>query len=286
MANKRPKMDTLEELLAYLDANKGYEFPFVQECWDKAVAKAEENLQCQVPQKTVISVDKFGNETKTVNRGQSLVVNPVSWYFRFLNLPQFKKVAKQLQVDMGVEEAQVELADKVIIGEDKSKIKPKVKPKVKDDEDEYEVEQDYSNEVTSWIELFEEPLERKFLKDRYMSYMSENEINNGADRASLKGLLSIEVELYRIDLARAKGKKVDIKNEKELRNLFESTLQSLKWTKKQNSGNDINKQNKFTMWQDRMMKLGEFVPDEHKYEKDEIDFLLETIIESQREMLS
>jgi hypothetical protein len=63
-------------------------------------------------------------------------------------------------------------------------------------------------------------------------------------------------------------------------------LESLKWTKKQRSARDDMAQNKFTIFMDRLEKEREFIPNPKHYDKDEVDFLLETYIDAIREMLA
>lgn len=262
---KRPDIPDKEHLIAYLEANSETELPFVEEVWEQAVEKAKENEGKQRPIKTIVTTDKNGNEVVKKQSGGTLVTDPVKYYFRLMGLTQNKKKGIALQ------EAKIET----------SETKQEILNTYFDDD----LTTEYMDEITSWIALFP-PQERMFLKQRYASYMDENDINSGADKAGLKAVLSLEIEMHRIDLKRATGKKIDMNDEKKVRELWDSTLQSLKWTKKQNSGSELNKQNKFSVWLDNMVKNGEFTPNPKHYEEDEVDFILKTIIDSQREMLS
>ena len=143
---------------------------------------------------------------------------------------------------------------------------------------------EFTDEIISWINLFK-PVEREYLKQRYASYYNNYEINDGADKASLKRVLSLEIELYRIDLKRANGQKVDPNDEKKYTELLNGTFESLKWTKKQRNARDEARQNKFTLWMDNMDKDGDFIPDDIDVPKDEVDYLLEEIVENQKKML-
>lgn len=103
------------------------------------------------------------------------------------------------------------------------------------------------------------------------------EINDGADRISLSRILSLEIELYRINIKRAKGEKIDIGQEEKLTKMLRETLESMKWTKKQRSAMDDMAQNKFSVWMDKMAKNGKFTPEHHEIPKDEIDMLIDII---------
>ena len=89
-----------------------------------------------------------------------------------------------------------------------------------------------------------------------------------------------------MDVRRASGKGVNVADEKRYTELFTSVLESLKWTKKQRSARDDMANNKFTIWMDNLVKDGGFKPNKKHYEQDEIDFLMETYINSIREMLT
>lgn len=262
---QRPEINGKEELIAYLEANPESEYPFVEEVWESAVKKAKENENKELPTKTTIVIDKDGNETVKKQVAGAVVTDPVKYYFRLMGLQQNKKKGIALQ------EAKFEE------NENKQEI---LSVHFDDNKD-----TTYSDEITSWIALFQ-PNEKQFLKQRYASYYDTYEINDGADKSSLKGILSLEIELYRIDLRRASNKSVNIGDEKKLREMLESTFQSLKWTKKQRNMRDELAQNRFTIWLDTLVKEGGFSPNPKHYDDDEIDFILKTSLEAQKEMLT
>lgn len=261
----RPEINGKEELIAYLEANPESEFPFVEEVWESAVKKAKENENKEVPIKTTIVVDKDGNEKVKKQVAGAVITDPVKYYFKLMGLRQNKKKGILLQ------EAKLEE------NENKKEI---LSVHFDDDKD-----TTYTDEITSWIALFP-PQERQFLKQRYASYYDTYEINDGADKSSLKGILSLEIELYRIDLRRATNKTININDEKKLREMLENTFQSLKWTKKQRNARDDMAQNRFTIWMDNLVKEGGFSPKPKHYDDDEIDFIIKTSLEAQKEMLT
>ena len=261
----RPEINDKEELIAYLNANPETEYPFVEEVWESAVKKAKENEDKDVPTKTTITIDKDGNEIVKKQVAGTIVTDPVKYYFRLMGLKQNKKKGIALQ------EAKLEE------NENKQEI---LSVHFDDDKD-----TTYTDEITSWIALFP-PNERQFLKQRYASYYDTYEINDGADKSSLKGILSLEIELYRIDLRRASSRTINIGDEKKLREMLESTFQSLKWTKKQRNARDDMAQNRFTVFMDKLVKEGEFKPNPKEYDPDEIDFIIQTALDAQREMLT
>lgn len=262
---QRPEINGKEELIAYLEVHSESEYPFIEEVWEQAVIKAKENEGKEVPIKTTIVVDKDGNETVKKQVAGAVITDPVKWYFKLMGLKQNKKKGIELQ------EARLEE------NENKQEI---LNVYFDDDKD-----TTYTDEITSWIALFQ-PNERQFLKQRYASYYDTYEINDGADKSSLKGILSLEIELYRIDLRRASNKTINIGDEKKLREMLENTFQSLKWTKKQRNAREDMAQNRFTIWMDNLVKEGGFSPNPKEYPKDEIDFIIETSLDAQREMLT
>ena len=143
----------------------------------------------------------------------------------------------------------------------------------------------YVDEIGSWIDLFNGD-EKQYLKRRYVNYYDTYDLNEGADKLSLKRLLSIEIELYRIDKRRATGKSVNLVEEEKLTKQLNMILESLKWTKKQRSATEDMAQNKFTIWMDNLIKQGKFKPKQKTYDKDEVDFLLDTYVKAIRDMLS
>lgn len=262
---QRPEINGKEELIAYLEANSEIEYPFVEEVWEKAVKKAKENEGKDIPVKTTIVTDKDGNETIKKQIAGAVVTDPVKYYFRLMGLQQNQKKGILLREAKAEENENKQEILNVYFDDDKDTT--------------------YADEITSWIALFQ-PNERQFLKQRYASYYDTYEINDGADKSSLKGILSLEIELYRIDLRRASNKSINIGDEKKLREMLESTFQSLKWTKKQRNMRDELAQNRFTIWLDTLVKEGGFSPNPKHYDDDEIDFILKTSLEAQKEMLT
>ena len=87
-------------------------------------------------------------------------------------------------------------------------------------------------------------------------------------------------------MRRASSRTINIGDEKKLREMLESTFQSLKWTKKQRNARDDMAQNRFTVFMDKLVKEGEFKPNPKEYDPDEIDFIIQTALDAQREMLT
>lgn len=262
---QRPEINGKEELIAYLKANPETEYPFVEDVWESAVIKAQENEGKPQPMKAKVTYDEDGNEIIKKSRSGVLITDPVKMYFKLMGLKQNRDKGIALQEEIVVE------------SESKQEI---LNVHFDDNED-----TTYSDEITSWIALFQ-PNERQFLKQRYASYYDTYEINDGADKSSLKGILSLEIELYRIDLRRASNRSVNINDEKKLREMLENTFQSLKWTKKQRNARDDMAQNKFSIWMDNLVKEGGFKPNPKTYDDDEIDFIIKTSLDAQREMLT
>ena len=253
-----------EELIAYLDSN-GDGIPFLEELWDICVKKAKENEDKDVPIKVVKTTKKDGTVVESRRTAGVLIKNPISFYFRLYKLPQYKTKALSL-LDQKDEQTDDEKEIMDVYFDDDS------------DEDSF-------NEIIQWINMFPNPRERQYLKQRYTHYYDNYEINDGADRTMLSGILSLEIELYRINVRRAQGKSIDILKEEKLRKMLRESLEAQKWTKKQRSAVDEMAQNKFTIWLDRQVKNGGFIPEEHEIPKDEIDYLLEIVPQKTREML-
>ncbi len=268
---KRPDLETKEELLEYLEKSPNSELPFLEELWEISVKACENNKNKQ--QKTIVKIttDSDGNVTETKSGVGNVITNPVKQYFKMASLPQYRKRAQELK-------DQIEIEYQREFGDSK-----------RDVVDTYfadsDTAPDLSDEIIGWINLFNHE-EKDFMVKRYSSYFDQYEINEGADKTSLKRILSLEIALHRIDNKRASGKPVDINDEKKLSDLLQSTFESLKWTKKQRNAREDMAQNKFTVWMEKQVQEGGFTIEKKTYEKDEIDFLIDTIIDSTREMLS
>lgn len=245
----RPKnISTKEELIQYLEANKNIEAPFVEELWEICVEKAEADRK----------IIESGGTKKGIK-----TANPVSHYFRLCGLKKYKRMGRELEEAIYTEE-----------------IRSGERPPSP-----YDGENEFANDILVWVNMFP-PTEREYLRERYENYYDQYEINDGADKNLLRRILSTEIALYRIDVRRAVGQPVNLLDEKKLNDQLTSLYESMKWTKKQRNLREDMAQNKFTVWLDNMTKEGGFIIPEKHYPKDEIDFLLETYIDSAREMMT
>ena len=268
---KRPDLETKEELLEYLEKSPNSELPFLEELWEISVKACENNVDKQLKTIVKITTDSDGKVTEQRSSVGNAITNPVKQYFKMASLPQYRKKAQAIKDQMEIEH-QRELGDSKRIVADTYFADSDSAP-------------DLNDEIIGWINLFNHE-EKDFMIKRYSSYFDQYEINEGADKTSLKRILSLEIALHRIDNKRAAGKPVDINDEKKLSDLLQSTFESLKWTKKQRNAREDMAQNKFTVWMEKQVQEGGFSIEKKTYEKDEIDFLIDTIIESTKEMLS
>lgn len=267
---ERPKLNTKEELMHYIERAPD-ELPFVEEVWQKAVAKAEENKTLPPPIRTKTVVDEFGNKTTVKEVAGARATDPISVYWSYMNLPQYRKKAEEIALEN-------EFKDKCLVQAENSYSNDIISLSY----EEYEPQQ--YNEILAWIDMFPILDERNYLKQRYEHYYDNYEINDGADRTMLSGILSLEIELHRINIRRAKGQAIDIGREEKLRKMLRESLEAQKWTKKQRSAMDDMAQNAFTIWMEKQSTNGRFTPEHHEIDKDEIDFLMETIPEAMRKM--
>lgn len=245
----RPKnISTKEELIKYLEANKNIEPPFIEELWELSVEKAEADKK----------IIEAGGKKKGIKSA-----NPVSHYFRLCGLKVWKQKARELQESIYTQE-----------------LRDGSRPPSP-----YQEENEFANDILVWVNMFP-PTEREYLRERYENYYDQYEINDGADKNLLRRILSTEIALYRIDVRRAVGQPVNLLDEKKLNDQLTSLYESMKWTKRQRNMREDMAQNKFTVWLDNMAKEGGFTIPEKHYPKDEIDFLLETYIDSAREMMT
>lgn len=261
----KENLETKEDLIQWIQETPDA-LPFLEDVWENAVQKAENATSNQEQyfkdlEDGLIDV----NARKPV-----FLTNPVKQYFRLSSLPQYRKRASEI---MGVFDAKEDSVAKKKIME------------VYFESEEEENKQESFNEITSWINMFGNPVERQYLKQRYANYYDNYQINEGADRTSLLRVLSLEIELYRFNMARANNKKVDITAEQKLTKMLQDTYDTLKWNTKQRTGQDENAGNAFTIWIDRQMKNGGFVPPKTEYKKDELDLLMEEIPLAVRRML-
>lgn len=264
----RKRVTTREELEDYLSRYEGTSI--YEPLWERCVEAAKENEKMSDEDKigTATTIDKNGNVKKVTGSRGNYSTNPCSLYFQRMGLSQNKKhILRQRDEEeygkFALSQGASEIADTYF----------------------YDDKVGESNEVLDWINMFSKPNERVYLKQRYANYYDNYEINDGADRTLLSRILSIEIELYRINCKRALGSKIDINEERKLNDMLRETMESMKWTKKQRSAMDDMAQNKFSIWMDKMVKEGKFVPKEHEIPKDEIDMLIEIIPQAVRKML-
>ena len=239
-----------------------------------AVQKAKEDEGKEQPTKTVIKVDKDGNEVVSTRKIGFISTNPVAHYLKLNRLPQLARKAKEAK----------QLEDYAEMRRRASEEGESTNQEIYDTYFNGGTPLD-ANEVVKWIDMFE-PNEKAFLRERYAYYYDQYEINPGADQALLKRILSIEIALHRIDLKRAAKVNINASEEEKLTKQLRETFESMKWTKKQRSAQDELGANKFTVWMDKMVKDGGFSPIKRQYERDEIDNLLGTFIDAAREMMS
>lgn len=253
---------TREDLIRYLSTSPDG-VPFLQELWDKCVEKSQEDSDKEAPTREVKIKDKDGNVTTKMQPAGVVIKDPVKWYFRLMNLPQYKNKAIRLAEQKELEsETQKEFMEVYF--------------------DDFE-SQEY-DDIAAWINMFPNQHEKQYLKQRLAHYYDNYDINDGADRTILSGILSIEIELYRINIRRAEGKAVDVNKEQKLRKMLMEYMEAQKWTKKQRSVSDEMSQNRWTIWMEKQAKNGGFVPEEHEIPKDEIDYFLELLPQQMKKM--
>lgn len=262
----RKKVTNKDDLIIYLNSHPDSEYPFVESAWDNAVKKCKENEGKQDKETYKLVIDEDGFEHKKKTHTTKWITNPCRMYFKLMSLKNYATIGEALKYEKKKEYENEREVVKVYLNKDEER-------------------QRNDNEILDWIEMFA-PDEREFLKKRYYSYYDTYDINDGADRVTFKRLLSLEVEAFRIDVLRAEGKSVNINDEKKINEMLQSTLESLKWTKKQRSARDDMAKNRFTIWMEDMATTGEFVIEDKEYPKDDIDFLIDTMLKSTAEMMS
>lgn len=261
--NRPDNIETKEDLIYYLKTHDN-EPDFVEECWVAAVEAARNNEEKGgYSYKTVIKKDKDGNEVHE-EKATKLITDPVKQYFKMCGLPKYRRQAQK----------------NMVLGQPKDEWINKINETYFADDSE-----NLNDEIVAWIEMIKRTEEQSYIRSRYANYMNNYEINDGADKTSLKGILSMELALYRIDVLRANGKDTSLAEEEKLRKAVRETFDAMKWNKKQRNLREEMAQNKFTVWMDNMVKEGTFKSNPKEYPKDEIDFLIETSVEAQRKML-
>lgn len=240
----RPKMETKEELLSYLEANQDKEFPFCEEIYNIAVEKTDGKERAF---KEIVRTEYDGTtKTKRIPNGS---VNPVSKYFQLIALPHYnKKVQAMLcfrEEDEKYEEIDEDIDDIIELTED--------------------------DEANSFVRelasiYFSKVLddETQFVIDRLSDYYTNYEFNEGSDKFLVISAVSDELTLRELYSKRITSKGVDneVRIDKVKRGYL-STLESLKALKKQSGKLDEGK-NKFTIFLDELDKAGELnikIPD-------------------------
>lgn len=264
MIESRKDVRDLEELKEYLKTHTDSELPFNERAWADAIVKSEENMNKMKndPNLTTEKVVYRGGKKVIQKAKKHLQIDPVQIYWKLMNLKTYRD--ESLTINAEKREYMETVANAQLSDDFQNATK---------------------NEVVLWIDRVIDPLEKSYLQRRYLSYVTSYEVNEGADMISLKRILSLELETYRIDNDRVAGKDVDINLEKRVNESLLGILESLKWTKKQRSNMDDMSQNKFTVFMDKMVKNGGYVPTNVNVEKDDIDFLLEQFLDGVREML-
>lgn len=262
----RKKVTNIDELKQYLNAHPDSEYPFIQIAWNDSVRKCKENEGKEPKITWKVIIDSDGIEQKRKTSTTYYLTDPCRMYFKLMSIKKYSAMGKALREKLQSEKEQEQKEFDEFIGEKEEKVPT-------------------NNEILDWIEMFG-PDEKEFLKKRYSSYYDTYDINDGADRVTFKRLLSLEVEAFRIDIRRATHCAVDINEEKKVTELIQSTLESMKWTKRQRSARDDMAKNRFTVWMDNLAKEGKFNIPNKEYEKDDIDFLINTVLKSTSEMLS
>lgn len=267
----RKKVTNLEELKEYLYQHPDLELPFLQEAWDDAVEKSKQAKKFNEENLYHYTTDENGNQVKTQTNKRKKIENPISLYFKLMSLNKYAKAGE-------------ELLPKEFKDGDTIRNKGELKIIVSDEDSERATVDSEQDEILDWIDMFQDTDERVFLKKRYHSYYDTYDINEGADKAALKRLLSLEIQSYRIDMDRAERIETNINDEKKINEMLQATLESLKWTKKQRSVREDMAKNRFTVWMDNMVKEGKFTPHHKDYPKDDIDYLIDTVIKGVRGM--
>ena len=250
MAKRRPKMETKEELMKYLEGHTNTELPFNEEVWDRAVELTKNKV---AKAKTITTTDFDGKETKKVVPNGS--ISPVGTYFRIIALPQYKKQAEYEEDD------EEETFDYDV------------------DDDDFE-DDEKSDVVNNWIDAFfgnYGTQDKKFLKERLGDYYDTYDINDGADKLIVVKAVSDELEM--MNLTRKRNANKD--NEKRIETVqksYLSLLESLRALKKQRGSMEDEGTNKFSGWVDTLSRDGGFKHEKKEYPKDMIDDMLDIFI--------
>lgn len=249
--NRRPKLETKEELIKYLEENRDSELPFSEEVWKVAVEKTSEKER---QFKEIVTTGFDGkSKTKKIPNG---AVNPVSKYFQLIALPNFKKLAKNEYSNHVVEEDTMYDIEQMLEGLDE------------DTE-----ENTFIKELMTIYFASLTGEDTQFVVDRLSDYYTNYEFNEGSDKFLVVSAVSDELTLRELYRERIKGKDNETKIEK-VKKGYLATLDGLKLLKRQGSKIDEGK-NKFTMMLDELEKAGDLSKYKQEcYEPDQIDALV------------
>lgn len=248
---KRPKLKTKKELIKYLEENQDTELPFSEKVWEIAVEKTSEKER---EFKEITTTDFDGNKkTKKIPNG---AINPVSKYFQLIALPNFKKMAKEEHLEKEDDKDKITDVDKMLEELDDTE------------------ENTFIKELVSIYFSTVNGDDLNFVIERLSDYYSNYEFNEGSDKFLVVSAVSDELALRHLYSKRAKGSDNESRIER-IQKGYLRTLDGLKLLKKQGSKLDEGK-NKFTMFVDELEKAGELKFNPNKYEKDQIDELMQS----------
>ena len=258
----RPKLETKEELMAYVKENKDTELPFNETVWNIAVEKM---IDKERQFKSIETTDFEGNiKSLKVPNG---AINPVSKYFQLMALPNFQKMG------IGILNQDNDTDD-----EDVSSLLDELE--VSDEEE--------STFIKELILIYFSDLKGKdlqFVVDRLSDYYTNYEFNEGSDKFLVVSAVSDELALRELMIGRNKGKDVEAKIEK-VKKGYLNTLEGLKVLKKQSSKFDESK-NKLTMFVSELEKAGELKLTAKEIPEDKVKSLVDafrrTVIDVFRE---
>ncbi|MBU5669647.1 hypothetical protein KQI68_07310 [Peptoniphilus sp. MSJ-1] len=258
-------------LVNYIE-NTPSELPFVEECWEVAVAEAK------VRNEQVAEFNRL-NPSKRKRVAVSKV------YFEFLKEPRFKKQAEALyRKKKGI----IEPSEK--LEEFKEEIE---KNKAIEEEKESLNFEDFIDDINSnqgqfilkllnmyFVELYDAD-SIKFIISRIKSYYGEYELNSASDEYLVITAISDELVLRKMNRERIRSGSFDAKEMKTVRDSYMSSLDGLKVLKKFNQDNK-DKENLFAIWSEKLVKSGDVEMKKKEYTEDQIDFILKDNIDAIR----
>lgn len=257
---KRPEnIQSKEVLKRYLDSNPS-ELPFVEDCWNAAVVESNAKNK-------IIKVEN----AKPGVRAKKLT-SPGSVYFELLSTPIFQEQA-ETAINNGMKLSQH--------GDSIAEID------VKDYIDNLNSQQGQFiyKALTQYFGTFQSESAVKFVVERIKNYYGEYELNSASDEFLVMTAITDELVMRDFTQRRVIGKSIDNKELETIRNGYMKSLDGLKALKKLDTSNK-EKDNKFTVWVDKLMKNEKLSGSDIKYEKDEIDRLAELQLEGIRGVFS